>query len=199
MSRLKSRLPLVAFASALALAGLARAFPEPSPYPIKWELKLETHTPKRTVIDGAAYWYVTYTVTNNTKEERTYLPIYEVLTPDGKVTRTDHLIPLNVVTAIKKREGIKFLEQANQIAGEIRLGEDQTRDGVAIWPEASIEDRSFTVFASGFSGETAKIPGPDGKDITLWKTLKLDYSVAGDPKFRDINEVREVGHKYVMR
>jgi hypothetical protein len=198
-SSISRRLPVVAFLAAAAGAGIAFAFPEPSPYPITWEIKLEVATPKRVVIDGKAYWYLTYNVTNNTKQERVYLPIYEVLTPNGKVTRADRLIPLNVVKAIKNREGIKFLEQANEIAGEIRLGEDQTRDGVTIWPEASPDDRSFTVFATGFSGETAKVPGPDGKDLTLYKALKLDYLVPGDPKFRDINPIQEVGRSYVMR
>ena len=119
--------------------------------------------------------------------------------PDGNAVRTDRLIPLHVVEAIKSREGIKFLEQANQISGEVRLGDDEAREGVTIWPEASPDDREFTLFFSGFSGETAKVPGPDSKDITLFKTLKLNYEVPGDAKFRDLNEVREVSRSYVMR
>lgn len=186
----------------LLSATLAMAYPTPSPYPVAWEFKFEMGTPKRFSLDGKAYWYVTYTVTNNTNQERTYLPIFEVLGHDGKVTRTDRLIPLEVVKAIKTREGIKFLEQANEIAGPVLLGQDQSRDGVAIWPEqapTSPEDRDFTVFASGFSGETAKVEGPDGKEITLYKTLKVECSIPGDPKFRDRNPLVEVSRSYVFR
>lgn len=189
---------LAALALISATSGLI-AFPQPSPYPTTWELKSETSTPKRVVIGGKAYWYVTYKVTNNTGQERIFLPVFEVLTPDGKVARTDRLIPLQVFEAIKTREGIKFLEQANQIAGEVRLGEDESRDGVTIWPEASPEDREFTLFFTGFSGETAKVAGPDGKEMTLFKTLTINYDIAGDAKFRDLNEVREVSRSFVMR
>lgn len=204
---LAGRRVLVGLAALLAsgLAGgvgeVAGAYPQPSPYPVTWELKLEVGAPRRVVVGGQAYWYLTYTVTNNTGQERVFLPVFEVLTPDGSVTRTDRLIPLNVVREVKRQAGGKFLEQANQIAGEIRLGEDQTRDGVAIWPERSAEDREFTVFFSGFSGETVKVSDPanDGKELTLFKTLKLDYVTPGDAKFRQVNELIEVGRGYVMR
>lgn len=176
----------------------ALAHPRPSPYPVSWELTIEVRTPKRVVVDDRAYWYLTYSVKNETGQERIFLPRFEVLTPDGTVARADRLIPLKVFQTVQRLEGIPFLEQANQISGEIRLGEDEMRDGVAIWPEASAEDREFTVFFSGFSGEAVKVPGPDG-ELTLFKTLRLDYHIPGDAKFRQFNEVREVGRSFVMR
>lgn len=185
----------------LMLAALAHGYPAPSPYPTSWELKYELGLPQRVIVDGSAYWYQTYSVTNRTGQERIFLPVFEVLTPDGKVTRTDRLIPLHVVKEVKKQAGGKFLEQANEIAGEIRLGEDQSRDGVAIWREASAEDREFTVFFSGFSGESAKVPDPADatKELTLFKAAKLDYATPGDAKFRQVNEVLEVGRSFVLR
>jgi len=192
-------LPAIATLALAAASSALLAYPQPSSYPTTWELKVETSPPKRVVIGSKAYWYLTYKVVNESGQERTFLPAWEVLTPDGNCVRTDRLIPLHVVEAIKSREGIKFLEQANQISGEVRLGDDEAREGVTIWPEASPDDREFTLFFSGFSGETAKVPGPDSKDITLFKTLKLNYEVPGDAKFRDLNEVREVSRSYVMR
>jgi hypothetical protein len=190
---------VVAVAAALSAASGTGAFPKPSPYPTTWELKVEVASPKRVVVGGKAYWYLTYRVTNETGQERVFLPTFEVMTPDGKVARADRLIPLPVFEAVKQREGIKFLEQYNQISGEVRLGEDEARDGVTIWPEASAEDREFTVFFSGFSGETAKVAGPEGKELTLFKTLQLSYAIPGDARFRDVNEVKESSRSYVMR
>ena len=56
-----------------ALPSLCRAgdFPEPSPYPISWELKFEYSKPKRIVVQlpgpgPKAFWYITYSVMNDT-------------------------------------------------------------------------------------------------------------------------------------
>lgn len=190
--------PLASLA-AFALAAAALAYPQPSPYPITWELKHELNTPKRLVVDGKAYWYVTYTVRNDSGQERVFLPRFELLTPDGKLHRADRLIPIEVVNEVRKQAGVRFLEQYNQIAGEVRLGEDQSRDGVTIWPEPSAEDREFTLFFTGFSGETAKTTTPDGTEVTLFKSLKLDYTLPGDPKFRAEITPRETARSYVMR
>jgi hypothetical protein len=198
MTRVARRLLPAALVS-LTLASLALAYPKPSPYPISWELKTNLGTPKRLIVDGKGYWYVTYNVTNTTGQERVFLPLFEVLLPDGTVHRADRSIPANVFPAIKGREGIQFLESAAQIATDLRIGEDQSRDGVAIWPDLDPNAREFTLFASGFSGEAAKIPGPGGKELTLFKSLQIDYAIGGDPKFREINQIREVGRSYVMR
>jgi hypothetical protein len=185
--------------AALGLAAFAQAYPKPSVYPTTWELKFEVGTPTRVVVGDRAYWYLTYSVTNHTGQERVFLPAFEVLTPNGVAVRTDRLIPIEVVSTVRKQAGNKLLEQANQIAGEIRLGIDEARDGVAIWPEANVEDREFTVFGTGFSGETAKVDLGEGKEMTLFKSIQLDYAITGDPKFRQVAEVREVGRSFVMR
>src|SRR5690348_9726793 len=102
---------IVVFGAVLLVAGRsARAdYPKPSPYPISWELTFQHDKPQRIVVDTAdgpakAYWYMTYTVTNNSGQERTYLPAFELVTKEGKVVRSDRLIPATVFDAIKKRE-----------------------------------------------------------------------------------------------
>ena len=125
------------------IAPLARGvveFPKPSPYPKTWELKFEHGKPTRVVVPDAAgaqraYWYMTYSVTNDTDRERLFLPSFELVTEDGRVIRNDINIPKNVFTAIKGREGSRFLEPAALIGGQLRIGKDQAKDGVAIWPE----------------------------------------------------------------
>src|SRR5439155_11204520 len=98
-------------------------------------------------------------VTNNADEqvkfdpdkdrERTFYPVFELMTGDGKVARSDFNIPSAVFDAIKSQTKNQFLEPANKIGGRILLGEDQAREGVAIWREPALRMGSFTVFVSG--------------------------------------------------
>src|SRR5262245_12741021 len=130
--------------AAVAILGLpVRAdHPKPSVYPVSWELKFDHSKAKRIVVDvpgtGArqAFWYMTYTVMNPTDQEQVFLPQFELLTRDGKVIRSDNNISPVVFDAIKARErGTAGLQSALQIAGPLRVGEDQAKEGVAIWQE----------------------------------------------------------------
>src|SRR5688572_20621572 len=61
----------------------AADYPEPSPYPISWELGFQHDTPKRLVVTvpgkgNRAYWYMTYSIVNKTDEDRTFLPVFEM-------------------------------------------------------------------------------------------------------------------------
>jgi hypothetical protein len=122
-----------------------------------------------------------------------------MLTEDGRVIRNDIGIPRTVFEAIKKREGIRYLTEAALVGGELRLGPDQAKDGVAIWPEPSPEMGHFSIFISGLSGEVATVKGPDGKDIFLRKTLQLNYIVRGDDIYPGEDVVNENPQEWVMR
>ncbi len=62
------------------LPGSSQAYPKPSPYPISWDLRFEYQTPKRLVVRTApgrepeAFWYMTFTVANLSREEHNFLP-----------------------------------------------------------------------------------------------------------------------------
>src|SRR5438270_6135421 len=135
----------------------AAAFPKPSVFPTSWQLKFEHSAPKRIVVrspgavNPAAYWYMTFTVTNNTTEEQRFLPVFEMLTNDGTVIRSDREIPAGVFDEIKKRERRKTLEPMEKIAGRLLIGDDQARDGVAIWKEPSTRMGTFHIFVGGLS------------------------------------------------
>lgn len=200
---------------ALALCGSAvtvlASYPKPSPYPITWEFSFRHGKPQRIVVQSdqgnKAYWYMTYTVTNDTNQERVYLPTFELLTNDGRVIRSDHSLPRAAFDAIKRRERNQFLEDFTQIGGEIRLGEDQAKDGVAIWEEPAREMGQFSIFADNLSGEAvtlkddkgAEIKNADGKPTILRKTLQLNYFVRGDDVLPGEDEVNENPEDWVMR
>jgi hypothetical protein len=189
------------------------AYPEPSPYPISWELDFQHSAPKRIVVEvpgsrvPEAFWYMTYTVTNNTDREQVFLPVFEMLTQEGEVIRSDRNIPARVFNAVKQRERLRFLEPFHAIGGDLRLGEDQARDGVAIWREPTPRMGQFSIFVSGLSGETARVLDSQGKPVMneddrpmlLRKTLKLNYHIRGDEVFPGEDEVHENPREWVMR
>ena len=217
--------PVVCLALA-ALPAMSRAgdFPEPSPYPISWELKFEHSAPKRIVVQipnqgPRAFWYIAYSVTNDTKEDQTFLPEFVMVTKDGRTIRSDQNVPFKVFEAIKRREGKQFLEPPTKVGGTLRVGEDQARDSVAIWPEPMAEMGSFSIFVSGLSGETVTMKMVDGKPVKvkpenisqelkgvkdedkliLRKTLQLNYVVYGDDIFPGLDEVNVRPEQWVMR
>ncbi len=205
-------LALVALALLCARAALAEV-PKPSPYPITWELTFEHQTPRRIVVDvpGAtapkAYWYMTYSVSNLTSEERKFLPRFELLTRDGRVLVSDRNIPAMVFDKIKQIEGNRFLEPFTSIGGELRVGEDEARDGVAIWEEPDPRMGEFSIFVSGLSGETVvmkdargqEMQTPEGRPMILRKTLQLNFSVPGDEVRPGEDPVKQTGQQWVMR
>jgi hypothetical protein len=199
----------IAVPSVTARAG---TFPEPSKYPISWELKFTHAIPKRIVVDlpdkgAVAYWYLTFNVANLGDSERQFLPTFDLVTNDGAIVHSDFAIPAKVFDAIKSREGNDLLERLPTIAGAIRIGEDQSKDGVAIWPEPKDRMGEFNLFISGLSGEAAQVKDDagkpttdaDGNAITLFKTLELDYVIYGDELYPDKDEVTAKGERWVMR
>ncbi len=202
-------LVLLGFSSAL----LGADYPIPSPYPKSWELKFEHGIPRRIVVEVSgtsvpqAYWYMTYTVTNNTDKEQMFLPVFEMLSGDGKMVRSDKNIPAKVFDAVKAQEKKPFLQPFPTVTGQIRLGEDEARDGVAIWPEPSSRMGQFSIFVGGLSGEAVALadasgqPVKDaqGQPVILRKTLQLNFIVRGDEVYPGEDEVNENPQEWVMR
>jgi len=215
---IRPRLMLTMCIGSLAfLAALAIGFPKPSPYPITWELNFEHSKPTRVVVTpkgsttAQAYWYMTYTITNMGDQEQQFLPNFELLADDGRVIHSDIEIPTEVLETIRIREKSKTLESVTQIAGTIRIGEDQARDGVAIWPEPNARMGQFSIFVGGLSGEATILKDEDGNVVTkagadgkkapvvLHKTLELQYHVPGDDRYPGQDAVHEQAQKWIMR
>jgi hypothetical protein len=179
--------------------------PVPSDYPKSWELKFEHGLPKRIAVQvpgfavPQAYWYMTYTVTNNSDKERMFFPNVELLCRDGKIIRSDKNIPAAVIDTIRKKEGNKNLATSTQLAGEIQLGEDQAKDGVAIWPEPMAEMGSFSIFVAGLSGEESVLKNDKGETTHLRKTLQLNFLIRGDDVYPGEDEVNDDAEEWIMR
>jgi len=204
---------VLAFIIAFPQTAVRAEHPKPSVYPISWELKFTHRLPQRIVVQAPgdtlarAYWYVTYSVTNDTEQEQAFLPVFEMLSDDGRLMRSDMNVPVAVFNTIKAREKKELLEPFTRIAGELRLGEDQARDGVAIFPEPTTRMGRFSIFVSGLSGEATAlkddqgnvIKDKDGNPTILRKTLRLNYHVRGDEVYPGEDEVNENTQEWVMR
>jgi hypothetical protein len=200
-------LPLAGIALLLAIVLPLRGsdYPQPSPFPVSWELTFEHSKPKRIVVqppgesNPSAYWYITYHVTNNTDRDKVlFYPNFDLMLENGDVVPSDRGVPPAVFDAIKASEKIKYLQNSNQISGELRQGDDQSRDGVAIWPDPSLRLGTFSIFVSGFWGESAQIKVGD-KDVTLRKTLQLTYHSDSDEHHPGEGQLNELDSQYVMR
>ena len=164
VSRILLSLPVLLCLIVLGVARSSSAepdFPTPSPYPISWELKFVHGTPHRISVDVAdsniprAYWYMTYTVTNEGDKEQRFYPQIDLLTADGQVHHSDEKTPKKVFEEIRAAVHNKFLEPYTSISGPIRLGPAEARDGVAIWPETQPRMEHFSIFVTGLSGEAS--------------------------------------------
>ena len=223
MNRVKRTLPyfaLAVFTFVLFHSRDVNAYPKPSIAPITWELDFQPGTPTRIAVkvpgsdSPKAFWYLPFTVVNNSKDEQQFLPVFELVDDTGKVHQSDQNIPAIVFEAIKQREGKRFLEPLHKATGRILVGAEQAKDSVAIWPEPLERMGSFTIFATGLSGEAVWYK--DGKETPLrqadWvktkpedagqilrKTLELDYHVPGDEFYQGRDRVIKKDQRWVMR
>lgn len=203
---------LALFLSLAFIVETARAdYPKPSPYPISWELEFTHALPTRIAVKVAGddvpepFWYMTWHAVNpithdpQKDQERPFYPVFEMLTSDGRVIRSDDALPIEAFEAVKQRTGNKFLLDANQLPTTIRLGEDEAIDGVAIWREPMQRMGRFSIFVTGLCGETATVDGPDGKPIILHKTLQLNFHINGDENYPSEDQVNELPEEWIMR
>jgi len=198
----------------------AGAYPKPSVSKVSWELDFQHGIASRITVQtpGAsapkAYWYVPFTVTNNTNDEQQFLPVFEMVDDRGNVHRSDQNIPTQVFDAIKKREGKRLMEPLDKVTGRLLVGPDQAKDSVAIWEEPLERMGSFSVFVTGLSGEAVWYKDgketplskadwtktkPDQAGAILRKTLQIDFQVPGDEHYQGQDKVLQKNETWVMR
>jgi hypothetical protein len=207
MRQLLALTVLAALLCAVPATAAPKKAPQPSLFPIAWQLDFKHGSAKRIVVGTDAYWFLTSTITNNTGREQIWAPAFEMLTNDGKVVKSDRLIPAEVFDRIKTQEHGRFMEPANRIAGSLHQGEDQAKDGVAIWREPMPRMGEFQIFVQNLSGEAVKLTDDDGKElknedgtpIFVRRTLQLNYAVYGDEYYPQRHDVHDLGETWVMR
>ena len=192
----------VAALAVMAAAGSALAYPKPSTTPPRWELEFEPGA-LRVYVDEASeqvYWYFTYMLTNRTGRERTWAPSFTLYTDAGEILAAGRGVPTRVTDDLHELLGNRFLENQNEIIGEIFHGRDHAREGLVIWRAGNLRVNELSMFIAGISSDTARIEHPvTGQDLVLRKTVQRDYLVPGDLLPHGSKPVELVTEHWVMR
>lgn len=192
----------LALLGALLMAALA---PEPDAVPRRWQLDVEPGGLRISIQDAQEkgtrpYYYFTYTVTNNSGQDRLLAPAFELSTDTGDLLRSGRDVPLEVSTRIKDSLQNPLVDDQIRIIGNLLQGKENAKQGVVIWPVGDVAPSIVTIYASGFSGETAKEAVHGAKEPKiLRKTLMIRYRVPGDLTKQGGTALEEIERRWIMR
>lgn len=164
----------------------AIAAPEPEPVPRRWELTIVPGDLRLTTVNvpgegHRAYFYFTYSVINNTGDDRNLAPSFELATDEGKLSRSGRGVPRYATEAIRSLLGSEFMQDEISIQGLLLQGEENAKEGFVVWPAENLKADEYTIYAAGFSGETKAVARPDnGETVVLRKTLMLRHDAPGE-------------------
>ena len=187
-----------------------------------WQLNITYHAPKPLLmkVPGEAkpqlFWYFLYTVTNRTGKERSFNPNIVLFTNTGEILQAGDGVSPVVFEKIRSVTNNPLLRDQWSIGGKMPQGQDNARDGVAIFRNFDPKATSFDIFAAGLSGETTsiKLPvpievteeAPDGKErkvkktkVFLTKTLRLHYGIGTEAAQRLRAKATLIEKDWVMR
>jgi hypothetical protein len=205
------------------LGGSAQTAPKPSDISTSWQLDFQVQDPKpvRLEVPGqkglVTFWYVEYTVSNQTNEEQVFVPDFVLYTDNGQILRAGQDVPGTVFRSIKETLNEPLLKDQADISGRILRGSNNAKQGVMIFRDIDPEAGAFDIFVGGLSGETAvvQLPNPipmttydrekkkqvvEMRDkIVLSKTLDLSYSLPGAASARFKSLPTLLAKTWVMR
>ncbi len=192
--------------------------PAPGLVPRSWELEFTFHDPQRITVDHAAqtegttYWYLLYSVTNQTDRDVDFHPTFELVTDSMQKSIGGEEISTTVFQAIRARHhgDYPFLIQPSRVSGKLLQGEDNTISSVAIFHQFDPGSNQFTIYVGGLSGEVTRVSNPSFDPAQpesdanppfffLRKTLAVRYVLPGDVKSRRVTKPTRVGRQWVMR
>jgi hypothetical protein len=164
-----------------------------------WQLDFNFHDPQRISVQlpghakPATYWYVLFTVTNNTGRDVELYPSFRLVTDTLQVVEGGANIDPRVYGAIAARhkKEYPFFAPPSKITGPLLQGEDNARTSAAVFRTFDPSANGFTIYVSGLSNEISRVPNPDFQDkaeeseanqrfFILRKTLAITYNLPGD-------------------
>lgn len=149
---------------------------------------------------GKHYWYMTYDVVNNTGKEVRFAPRIDLVVDDGRILAQGEGVSSGVVRQLKKYLKNELLEDQFEILGEVLPGKEHAKTGLVVFRADDLEPTELTVMVQGLSRETEKRAHPkSGEQVTLRKTVRIDYLVPGDPKPRGSTTYPIVNREWIFR
>jgi len=191
-------------AAALALMPALGLAPEPDPVPRRWELKVDLGALRVTSLpvqgESRAFYYLTYKVTNRSGQDVLFAPSFDMTFGDGKPVRSGRDVPADVTKALLEKMQNPLLQDQIAIIGPLLQGEENAKDGIVIWSAENLGPAKLTVYAAGFSGETATITLPDSATkAVLRKSLMVRYQATGEMTGRGDKPIEAAEHRWIMR
>ncbi len=200
-----ARIAVAAAVAGACLAPLAALAPEPDPVPRRWQLNVEVGPLQVTTIDvkgvgPRSFLYLPYHVVNNSGQDVLFAPMWEYSNGAGTIVRSGRDVPQEVTSRILTSLKNPFAQDQIEIIGDLLQGEENAKDGVAIWPLNDTAPERMTIYGAGFSGETKTVTSPDGKEqFVLRKTLMLDFSDPGSLIGQSSQAIPLRGKQWIMR
>jgi hypothetical protein len=146
-------------------------------------------------------WYLWYQVINKTKDPRTFIPDFELVTLDKNTVHRDQILP-KVQKAIQELEDptdyLKIKNSVTIAAEPIPVSKPEATPkavtGVAIWDDVDPDTNRFTIYVSGLSnGWSVTDPiGQNADPVVRRKTLQLNFKRLGDRYYQDSREIQFV-------
>jgi hypothetical protein len=200
----------------------ALAVPKPTPIPVNWELEMRTQPLESIEVQlpghpaPQLFWFFRYTVVNNTGQDVIFVPDFVLYTDTGQIIRAGQRVPTAVFRQIKQLYNEPLLKDMTAMTGKLLQGEDNAREGVAIWRDFDPKAGGIDIFIGGLSGESAEVQlpttievvelDPEGNEVAvtkdtaiLIKTMDMKYSVPGEAASRNRIKPKLLDTTWVMR
>lgn len=195
--------------STMAIAPVAAGAPEPDPIPTKWQLDLRPGALRIVTIDipsgePRVYAFLTYRVTNNTGNDLSFIPAFDLANEEGAFLRSGQNVPYEVTSQILALMRNDFLEDQISILGTLQQGPENAKEGLVIWPLPDMDTDRLTIYAAGFSGESKSVmmlnPETGERERkTLRKVRALHYETPGNIVPTTRRELALINDEWIMR
>jgi len=183
-----------------------------------WQLNIEFHDPQRITLrlpgteQETTYWYMLYTVTNNTGQDVQFMPSAQLVTDTlDVVTAGDNIHPsvYKDIAALYKKE-YPFFARSTKVSGLLLQGEENARTSALVFRTFEPKANSFSIYFSGLSGLIDRIANPafdtskpesndNPRSFTRRLTLALDYVLPGDETSRRAAQPIRKNRRWEMR
>lgn len=188
-----------------AVTPLALAAPEPEAIPRRWQIRVIAGDLRCMLVDvpgvgPRTYLFMTFKAVNDSGEDLDFAPSFELATNTGQLVRSGRNVPHPAVQEIMRKIDHPLLETELGVQGRFLQGEAHAKEGLVVWEATDMEASEYTVFMSGFSGETKTIVRPDdGSNHMLRKTLMLTHAGTGRLDPSSGRPLQRVSERWILR